>query len=136
MGGADGADGGGAGGGDGRDREAETCHRTFVKSGGGVELQHVTQHNIATAEPRVVEKQVKGSAVGERGRGREGEEGGGIERHYSVGRMLDKGSNGKVFAGVDNRTGEKVAIKIIDVESGSLEGEGQKDIWLQVLLCC
>jgi hypothetical protein len=128
IGGANGADGGGAGRGDGRDREAATCHKTFIKSGGGGGLKH----NIATAETSVDEKQVKGSAMGQRVEGEEGEEGGGIEQHYSVGRMLDKGSNGSVYAGVDNRTGERVAIKIIDVEGGSLEGEGQKDIWLQV----
>ena len=77
-----------------------------------------------------VDRERMDSSAAERGGGREEE--GGIEQHYTVGRMLDGGSNGTVYAGIDKRTGEKVAIKIIDVEGGSLEGEGQKDIWLQV----
>ena len=55
-----------------------------------------------------------------------------IEHNYTLGRVLERGSNGTVLAGVDKRTGEQVAIKVIDMDAGSIEDEGQKEIWLQV----
>ena len=57
---------------------------------------------------------------------------GDIGQHYTLGRVLDKGSNGTVVLGVDKRTGEKVAVKIVEVEGGTREDEGQKEIWQQV----
>eukprot|EP00283_Hemiselmis_rufescens_P012503 CAMPEP_0173449696 /NCGR_PEP_ID=MMETSP1357-20121228/43211_1 /TAXON_ID=77926 /ORGANISM="Hemiselmis rufescens, Strain PCC563" /LENGTH=846 /DNA_ID=CAMNT_0014416307 /DNA_START=156 /DNA_END=2693 /DNA_ORIENTATION=+ len=54
-----------------------------------------------------------------------------LSTFYSLGRQLGGGENGEVKEGVDRRTGEKVAIKMIDIETSD-ESEFQKDIWQQV----
>lgn len=54
-----------------------------------------------------------------------------IEENYTFGRVIDIGSNGKVLEGSDKRSGDRVAIKQIDV-GASIEDEGQLEIWQQV----
>jgi len=54
-----------------------------------------------------------------------------LSTFYSLGRQLGGGENGEVREGVDRRTGERVAIKIVDAETSD-EGQFQKEIWQQV----
>ena len=50
---------------------------------------------------------------------------------YSLGRVIDRGANGEVMEAKDKRTGEKVAIKRVEVGCSN-EGEDQMEIWQQV----
>jgi len=81
-----------------------------------------------------VSEQPSEDAAGKGALGKAGDAGEGeIGQHYTLGRVLDKGSNGTVVLGVDRRTGEKVAVKIVEVGGeGTREDEGQKEIWQQV----
>ena len=55
-----------------------------------------------------------------------------MKEHYELGRVIEEGSNGTVYVGVDRRSGEEVAVKVIDMWGGSREDENQKEIWQQV----
>ncbi|KAJ1493457.1 kinase-like domain-containing protein [Baffinella frigidus] len=55
----------------------------------------------------------------------------GVHDLYELGRVIDQGSNGKVMEGRDRRSGERVAIKQVEI-GASGEGEEQMEIWLQV----
>ena len=37
-------------------------------------------------------------------------------RKYKIGQLLGEGNHGKVYAGVDEATGEKVAVKVEDLK--------------------
>ncbi|EKX33198.1 hypothetical protein GUITHDRAFT_120642 [Guillardia theta CCMP2712] len=55
-----------------------------------------------------------------------------LEDVYTIGRVIDQGNNGKVFEGVDKRSGERVAIKQIDVGSSVEDDRNHMEIWQQV----
>lgn len=50
---------------------------------------------------------------------------------YEMGRVIDRGANGQVIEALDKRSGERVAIKKVEVASSN-EGEDQMEIWQQV----
>ena len=54
-----------------------------------------------------------------------------IEEYYVLGRVIDSGANGRVMEGMERRSGQRVAVKQVDLGQ-VVENEHQMDIWQQV----
>jgi hypothetical protein len=54
-----------------------------------------------------------------------------IEDYYALGRVIDSGANGRVLEGMERRSGQRVAVKQVNLGQ-VVENEHQMDIWQQV----